>query len=86
MAARGKDFSDNDLKDALLSLRSLQADYVAVVTTGAAPRDTGLHDAEARQAFADSIQRLLFGFTDPQHRLDVHASLRLTAPPSSRPG
>jgi hypothetical protein len=29
LAARGKDFSDNDLKDALLSLRSLEADCVA---------------------------------------------------------
>jgi hypothetical protein len=31
LAARGKDFSENDLKDALLSLKGLQADYEAVV-------------------------------------------------------
>jgi hypothetical protein len=29
LAARGKDFSDNDLKDALLCLRNLQVDYAA---------------------------------------------------------
>lgn len=31
LAARGKDFTDNDLKDALVSLRGLQENYVATV-------------------------------------------------------
>jgi hypothetical protein len=31
LAARGKDFTDNDLKDALVNLRKLEADYAAVV-------------------------------------------------------
>ena len=30
LASRGKDFTDNDLKDALVSLRQLEKDYVAV--------------------------------------------------------
>ena len=30
LAARGKDFTDNDLKDALVSLRKLEEDYVAL--------------------------------------------------------
>jgi hypothetical protein len=30
LASRGQDFSDNDLKDALVSLRKLEEDYVAV--------------------------------------------------------
>lgn len=29
IAARGKDFTDNDLKEALVSLRKLEADYIA---------------------------------------------------------
>jgi hypothetical protein len=32
LVARGKDFSDNDLKDALLGLRNLQVDYMAAAT------------------------------------------------------
>jgi hypothetical protein len=31
LAARGADFTDNDLKDALLSLRKMEQDYVALV-------------------------------------------------------
>lgn len=30
LASRGKDFTDNDLKDALVSLRKLQEEYVAI--------------------------------------------------------
>ena len=52
LAARGKDFSDNDLKDALLSLRSLQTDYVAVVTRIAEAAGSGL-----RRDFADLAAR-----------------------------
>jgi uncharacterized protein DUF6781 len=32
LAARGKDFTDNDLKDALLSLRKLETDYAAAAS------------------------------------------------------
>ena len=53
LAARGKDFSDNDLKDALLSLRSLQVDYVAVVTRIADAAGSSL-----RRDFADLAARV----------------------------
>jgi hypothetical protein len=33
LAARGKDFTDNDLKDALVSLRKLETDYAAVANS-----------------------------------------------------
>ena len=32
LASRGKDFSDNDLKDALVSLRQLEQDYAAAAS------------------------------------------------------
>jgi hypothetical protein len=52
LAARGKDFSDNDLKDVLLSLRSLQADYVAAVTRIAEAASSSL-----RRDFTDASTR-----------------------------
>lgn len=63
LAARGKDFGDNDLKEAFASLQKLQADYVAVTnriadaTTGNLRRelvDLALH---AQRVGADASVR-----------------------------
>src|ERR1700739_4735072 len=35
LASRGKDFTDNDLKEALVSLKKLEEDYVATTKRGA---------------------------------------------------
>jgi phosphoribosyl-ATP pyrophosphohydrolase len=63
LAARGKDFGDNDLKEAFVSLQKLQEDYVAVAnriaeaTTGNLRRelvDLALH---AQRVGADASVR-----------------------------
>ena len=52
LVTRGKDFSDNDLKNAFAALQKLQRDYVAVATLLA---DASVRVAEVMSEFANRI-------------------------------
>ena len=64
LAARGKDFSDNDLKNAFAALQKLQEDYVA----------TANHIADATTG---NIRRELVDLTLHAQRVGADASLRI---------
>ncbi len=64
LAARGKDFSDNDLKNAFAALQKLQEDYVAAAN----------HVAEATTG---NIRRELVDLTLHAQRVGADASVRI---------
>jgi phage-related tail protein len=64
LAARGKDFTDNDLKEALVRLRKLEEDYVAIASfvaealTGNLRREMTELAVRARGVGADASARI----------------------------
>jgi hypothetical protein len=66
LASRGKDFSDNDLKEALDSLKKLEEDYVAA-TKRIADEMTG------------NLRREMLGLAAHAQNLGVEASARIAA-------
>jgi hypothetical protein len=66
LAARGKDYSDNDLKEALASLRRLQADYVATANRVA-------------QAASGNLRRELLELALHTQRVGADAGVRMAA-------
>src|SRR5271165_4150375 len=85
LAARGKDFSDNDLKDALLSLRRLQADYLAVATQIAAAAGSSLRRdftdvvARARSVGADATAGIATSMSEFANRISENTASGLEA-------
>jgi hypothetical protein len=80
LAARGRDFSDNDLKDALLSLRRLQVDYVATVTRIAEAAGSGLRRdfsdlaARAQSVGADATASIATSMSEFANRVSENAA------------
>jgi polyhydroxyalkanoate synthesis regulator phasin len=66
LAARGQDFSDNDLKEALASLRKLEEDYVAVASRLA-------------EAMSANLRREMTELTAHAQNLGVEASVRVAS-------
>jgi hypothetical protein len=64
LVARGKDFTDNDLKEALLSLKKLEEDYVAVTKTVA-------------DEMSGNLRREMLGLAAHAQNLGVEASARI---------
>jgi len=64
LASRGKDFTDNDLKEALFSVRRLEQDYAAVANL-------------IGDAMSINLRREMTGFAVSAQNLGVEASARL---------
>jgi len=64
LASRGKDFSDNDLKEALVSLRRLEQDYAAVANL-------------IGDAMSINLRREMMGLAVSAQNIGVEASARL---------
>ena len=64
LASRGKDFTDNDLKEALLSLRRLEEDYVAAANSVA-------------EAMTGNLRREMMELAAHAQNLGVEASARI---------
>jgi hypothetical protein len=64
LASRGQDFTDNDLKDALVSLRKLEEDYAAVATRLA-------------EAMSANLRREMTEIAAHAQNLGVEASVRV---------
>jgi hypothetical protein len=85
LAARGKDFSDNDIKDALLRLRSLQADCAAAVTRVAEAAGWGLRGdladftARAQSAGVDATASVASSMSAFANRVSENAVSGLEA-------
>jgi hypothetical protein len=85
LAARGKDFSDNDVKEALLSLKKLQADYLAAVTRIAEAAGRGLRRdftdiaARAQSAGADAAASVANSMSEFANRVGENAASGLEA-------
>ena len=63
LASRGQDFSDNDLKDALVSLRKLEEDYLAV-------------SSRLAEAMSANLRREMTEIAAHAQNLGVEASVR----------
>ena len=66
LAARGKDFSDNDLKEALVSLRKLEQDYAAAASRVA-------------EAMTGNLRREISELAVHAQNVGVEASARITS-------
>ena len=66
LASRGQDFTDNDLKEALVSLRKLEADYVAVANRLA-------------EAMSGNLSREMTELAAHAQNLGVEASVRVAS-------
>ena len=64
LALRGKDYTDNDLKEALLSLKKLEEDYVATTKTVA-------------DEMSGNMRREMLGLAAHAQNLGVEASARI---------
>ena len=64
LASRGKDFTDNDLKEALVSLKKLEEDYVAATNRVA-------------EAMSGNLRREMLGLAAHAQNLGVEASARI---------
>jgi len=64
LASRGKDFTDNDLKEALVSLRRLEQDYAAVANL-------------IGDAMSIKLRREMMGLAVSAQNIGVEASARL---------
>src|SRR5215210_3939487 len=63
LASRGKDYTDNDLKDALVSLRTLEQDYVAATSRIA-------------EAMSDNLRSEVMGLAAHAQEVGAEASAR----------
>jgi hypothetical protein len=63
LASRGKDYTDNDLKDALVSLRTLEEDYVAATSRIA-------------EAMSDNLRSEVMGLAAHAQEVGAEASAR----------
>jgi hypothetical protein len=85
LVARGKEFSDNDLKNAFAALETLQQDYVAVAnhiadaTTGNLRRELGDLALHAQRVGADASVRIAQMMSEFANR--IGGSYRTTAAP-----
>ena len=66
LASRGQDFTDNDLKEALVSLRKLEEDYVAVAN-------------RLSEAMSANLRRELTELAAHAQNLGVEASVRVAS-------
>ena len=66
LASRGQDFTDNDLKEALASLRKLEEDYVAVAN-------------RLSEAMSANLRRELTELAAHAQNLGVEASVRVAS-------
>ena len=64
LASRGKDFTDNDLKEALVGLKKLEEDYVAATNCVA-------------EAMSGNLRREMLGLAAHAQNLGVEASARI---------
>jgi hypothetical protein len=64
LASRGKDFTDNDLKEALVSLRKLETDYVTAA-------------GRVAEAMSGNLRREMMGLAVHAQNLGVEASTRV---------
>lgn len=80
LAARGADYTDNDLKDALLGLRQMERDYVALATrlgaamTGSMRRELADLAASAQSVGADAGSRVAGMMGDLANRMGESAA------------
>ena len=80
LAARGGDYTDNDLKDALLGLRQMERDYVALATrlgaamTGSMRRELADLAASAQSVGADAGSRVAGMMGDLANRMGESAA------------
>ena len=85
LAARGKEFSDNDVKNAFAAMEKLQQDYVAVAnhiadaTTGNLRRELGDLALHAQRVGADASVRIVQLVSEFANR--ISGSYRATAAP-----